>query len=190
MMNGFCLHPYKGAKMKKLVLAIIGLFAFTFSTFAKDPAEGLWKSIDDKTGKVTAIWRIYEQNGKLFGTIAAMTNDPQDVIAVDCKESYKNFPLSGAVNKMKIVGTPWIFNMEKESEGNWKNGNIIDPSNGKMYGCVIKYLKAGEKNKKYTATGPTLAMAGTVGPIQVFQYWVPATEADIKEAQAKNPAKN
>ena len=80
--------------------------------------------------------------------------------------------------------------MEKESEGNWKNGNIIDPSNGKMYGCVIKYLKKGEKNKKYTATGPTLAMAGTVGPIQVFQYWVPATDDDIKAAQAKNPAKN
>jgi hypothetical protein len=33
-------------------------------------------------------------------------------------------------------------------------------------------------------------MAGTVGPIQVFQYWVPATEDDIKEAQLKNPAEN
>ena len=64
---------------------------------------------------------------------------------------YKNFPVSGAVNKMKTVGTPWIFNMVKESEGNWKDGNIIDPSNGKMYGCVIKYLKKGEKNKKHTS---------------------------------------
>ena len=80
--------------------------------------------------------------------------------------------------------------MKKESAGNWKDGNIIDPSNGKMYGCVIKYLAKGEKNKKYTATEPTLAMAGTVGPIQVFQYWVQATEADVKEAQAKNPPKN
>ena len=175
--------------MKKLVLFVCALF-LSAAVFAADPAVGLWKSIDDKTGNVTAIWRIYEEGGKLFGTIAATTDSPQDIIASSCKESYKNFPVSGPVNKMKTVGTPWIFNMVKESEGNWKDGNIIDPSNGKMYGCVIKYLKAGEKNKKYTATGPTLAMAGTVGPIQVFQYWIPATEADIKAAQAKFPAKN
>lgn len=176
--------------MKKLLILVGSILLLTTKLFAADPAVGLWKSIDDKTGKVTAIWKVYEQGGKLFGTIAATTDSPQDVIASACKESYKNFPVSGAVNKMKTVGTPWIFNMVKESEGNWKDGNIIDPSNGKMYGCVIKYLKAGEKNKKYTATGPTLAMAGTVGPIQVFQYWIPATEADIKEAQAKNPPKN
>ena len=59
-----------------------------------------------------------------------------------------------------------------------------------MYGCVIKYLSTGEKNKSYKATQPTLAMAGTVGPIQVFQYWIPATQADIEKAQQENPAKN
>ena len=176
--------------MKKLLTLLGALLVLSTAAFADDPACGLWKSIDDKTGEVTAIWKIYEEGGKLFGTIAATTNDPQDVIASACKESYKNFPVAGAVNKMTTVGTPWIFNMVKESEGSWKDGNIIDPSNGKMYGCVIKYLKKGEKNKKYTATEPTLAMAGTVGPIQVFQYWVPATEADIKAAQEKNPPKN
>jgi len=176
--------------MKKIIALLGSLLVFASAIFAADPAVGLWKSIDDKTGKVTAIWRIYEENGKLFGTIAATTSDPQDVIATACKKSYKNFPIAGNVNEMRTVGTPWIFNMEKESEGNWKDGNIIDPSNGKMYGCVIKYLNKGDKNKKYTATQPTLAMAGTVGPIQVFQYWVQATEADIKDAQEKNPAKN
>ena len=175
--------------MKKLIL-LLGSLLLSTALFAADPAAGLWKSIDDKTGEVTAIWRIYEEGGKLYGTIAATTKDAQDVIASACKDSYKNFPVSGAVSKMKIVGTPWIFNMEKESEGNWKSGNIIDPSNGKMYGCVIKYLKKGEKNKKYTAAEPTLAMAGTVGPIQVFQYWIPATEAEVKAAQEKYPAKN
>ena len=175
--------------MKKII-AFLSVLLVSAALFAADPAVGLWKSIDDKTGEVTAIWKIYEQDGKLFGTIAATIKLPQDVIATACKDSYKNFPLSGSVNKMRTVGTPWIFNMEKESEGNWKDGNIIDPSNGKMYGCVIKYLKTGEKNKKYTATQPTLAMAGTVGPIQVFQYWIPATEDDIKAAQEKYPAKN
>ena len=175
--------------MKKLLL-LVSTLLLSATLFAADPATGLWKSIDDKTGEVTAIWRIYEEGGKLFGTIAATTSDPQDVIASACKESYAGFPVSGSVNKLKIVGTPWIFNMEKETDGFWINGNIIDPSNGKMYGCIIKYLNKGDKHKKITAKEPTLAMAGTVGPIQVFQYWVPATEADIKAAQEKNPPKN
>ncbi len=173
--------------MKKLLALIGALFVMSSAVFAADPAVGLWKSIDDKSGEVTAFWNIYEEGGKLYGTIAAVVNDPQDVIADSCKESYKGFPVAGAVNKMKTVGTPWIFNMQKVSEGNWKGGNIIDPSNGKMYGCVIRFMKAGSDKKAKT---DTLAMAGTVGPIKVFQYWVPATEADVAEAQKKNPAKN
>lgn len=89
---------------------------------------------------------------------------------------------------MTTVGTPWIFNMVKESDGNWKDGNIVNPEDGKMYGCVIKYLNAGEKNKSYKAKEPTLAMAGTVGPIKVFQYWIKATQADVKAIQEKFPA--
>ncbi len=174
--------------MKKILAAAAALVFCAVSVFAADPSVGIWKSIDDQTGKVTAIWKIYEQDGKLFGTIAATIDKPQDVIASACRESYKNFPIPGAVNKMRTVGTPWIFNMQKESEGNWKGGNIIDPGNGKIYGCVIKYLDVGEKNKKFTAKVPTLAMAGTVGPIQVFQYWVKASEADIEAAQKAFPA--
>ena len=89
--------------MKKLMALIGALIVTAGALFAADPACGLWKSIDDKTGKVTAIWKIYEENGVLMGTIAATTSDPQDVIATACKESYKNFPVSGAVNKMHTV---------------------------------------------------------------------------------------
>lgn len=173
--------------MKKLIGLLGALLVLTTTVFAADPACGIWKSIDDETGEVTAIWKIYEKDGMLFGTIAATTNDPQDVIADACKESYKNFPVSGAVNKMKTVGTPWIFNMKKVSEGYWKDGNIVNPSDGKMWGCVIKFMKAGSDKKAKT---DTLAMAGTVGPLKKFQYWIPGTEADIAEAQKKNPAKN
>ena len=176
--------------MKKLFALLMTAFILSTAVFAADPAEGYWKSIDDVTGEVTAIWKIYVENDTLYGSIAAVVNNPQDVIATSCKESNKNFPISGPVNKMHTVGTTWIYNMKKESAGNWKDGNIVNPGDGKFYGCVIKYLAPGEKNRKFTATVPTLAMAGTVGPIQVFQYWVQATEDDIKEVQKKFPAKN
>ena len=172
--------------MKKLLALIGALFVMSSAVFAADPAVGLWKSIDDKSGEVTAFWNIYEEGGKLYGTIAAVVNDPQDVIASACKESYKGFPIEGAVNKMHTVGTTWIYNMSKESAGNWKGGNIVNPGDGKMYGCVIKYMAAGSDKK---APVDTLGMAGTVGPIKVFQYWVKASEADIADLQAKFPAK-
>ncbi len=175
--------------MKKIFALAAALSVFIGTAFAADPAVGLWKSIDDQTGKVTAVWEIYEKDGLLFGTIAAVVDNPQNVIASACKESYPGFPVSGAVNKMHTVGTPWIHNMVKQSEGNWAKGNIVNPGDGKRYGCVIKYLKTGEKNKKYVAKEPTLAMAGTVGPIQVFQYWIPATQSDIESVQKEFPAK-
>jgi len=174
--------------MKKIIAVLFSLVLAAGFCFAEDPACGLWKSIDDKTGEVTAIWNIYEQGDMLFGTIAATVDKPQDVIATACKESYKNFPVAGKVNQMHTVGTPWIFNMKKDSVGNWSKGNIVNPGDGKFYGCVIKYLEPGQKNRSYTAKTETLAMAGTVGPIQVFQYWVRATEDDIKAAQKKMPA--
>ena len=174
--------------MKKLMALIGALIVTAGALFAADPACGLWKSIDDKTGKVTAIWKIYEQDGLLFGSIAAVVDNPQDVIASACKESYKNFPVAGPVNKMHTVGTPWIFNMKNDGKpGFWSKGHIIDPGNGKMYGCVIKHMPAGSDKK---APVETLGMAGTVGPIKVFQYWVRATEADIADVQAKFPAAN
>ncbi len=176
--------------MKKILAAVMAMAMSLAMCFAQDPCEGIWKSVDDQTGKITAIWRIYEKDSKLYGTIAAVVDHPQDVVASACKDSYKGFPVQGKVNQMKTVGTPWIFNLTKESAGNWKDGNIIDPGNGKMYGCVIKHLNAGEQNKKFTAKTETLAMAGTVGPIKVFQYWVKATEEDIKNVQSEFPAVN
>ena len=177
--------------MKKISVVLMMLAVLAMGCFAADPAVGLWKSIDDQTGEVTALWKIYQEGDTLYGTIAATIDNPQDVIADACKPSYKGFPVAGAVNQMHTVGTPWIFNMKNDgTPGNWSKGNIINPGDGKMYGCVIKYLAPGQTNKKYTAKVPTLAMAGTVGPIQVFQYWIQATEEDVADAQAKYPAKN
>ena len=174
--------------MKKIVALCATLLLAAGMVFAADPAEGLWKSIDDKTNEVTAVWEIYQENGSLSGKIVAVTNNPQDVVATSCKESYKGFVSNGPVNKLHTVGTSWIWGMKNDGKpGQWSKGNIINPSDGKMYGCVIKHMPAGSDKK---APVETLGMAGTFGPIKVFQYWVRATEADIADCQAKFPAKN
>ena len=52
--------------MKKLIGLLGAFLVLGAAVFAADPAAGLWKSIDDKTGEVTAIWKIYEKDGMLF----------------------------------------------------------------------------------------------------------------------------
>ena len=173
--------------MKKIVALCATLLLAAGMVFAADPAEGLWKSIDDKTNEVTAVWEIYQEGEVLNGKIVAVANHPQNEIASACKESYKGYPANGPVNKMHTVGTTWIWEMKSDGKpGFWSKGHIINPGDGKMYGCVIKFMPAGSDKK---APVDTLGMAGTVGPIKVFQYWVRASEKDIADLQAKFPAK-
>lgn len=174
--------------MKKICILGLMMILLTGFAFAADPVFGMWKNVDDDNGEVAAVWNIYEKDGMLFGDILAMRNRPQNALASDCKTSYKDFPIEGPVNKLPVVGTSWIYNLKKDSVGNWENGHIIDPSTGKIYGCNIKVLKAGEKNKGFTAKEPTLAVAVSVGPVKVYKYWLPATTDDIEILQNKFPA--
>jgi uncharacterized protein (DUF2147 family) len=149
----------------------LSLVLFAGLCFAADPAEGCWISIDEKTGKATAGWEIYVQGGKLYGKILAVADKPQDVIASACKSSYKNFPVPGDVSKMKAVGTPWIYGLSQKKAGEWNKGTVIDPGDGKDYGCEVTYHAA--DGKKYKTE--TLEMRGKIGPFGRSQFWQKAT---------------
>ncbi|MDR1899007.1 MAG: DUF2147 domain-containing protein [Treponema sp.] len=154
-----------------LCMAVIGAGV----VFAADPAEGYWISVDDKTGKVTAGWEIYLQGGKLFGKVLSTADHPAGVKATACKESYSGFPVAGKVNQMMVVGTPWIFGLSPDGPGQWKNGNVIDPTDGKMYKCRIIY-HARDGNRYKT---DTLEMRGEIGlGIGRSQYWRKATREE------------
>lgn len=92
--------------MKKLICAALLLFTAA-AVFAADPVEGYWVSINEE-GELTAGWHIYQKDGVLYGEILAAAGKPRDTIATAVKESYKDFPVSGTVNKMPLLGTPWI----------------------------------------------------------------------------------
>ena len=52
--------------MKKLTMVLCAL-AVGVLAFAADPAEGFWISVDEKSGKETAGWQVFTENGKLCG---------------------------------------------------------------------------------------------------------------------------
>jgi uncharacterized protein (DUF2147 family) len=155
------------------MLTLLAVFAAGLC-FAADAVEGFWISVDDKTGKPTAGWEIYQAEGTLYGRILSLAGFSQDVKADKCKDSYKGFPVVGTVREMTVVGTPWIFGLTVDRPGFWKDGSIIDPDNGTMYGCEITFH--GVDGKKYPAD--TLEMRGKVGPFGRSQFWQRATREE------------
>jgi uncharacterized protein (DUF2147 family) len=99
-------------------------------------ATGLWKTVDDKTGKPRGIIRIYEKGGELFGKIESSFN-PKEAKEVCnlCPDERKNQPVIGLVvlRHMKKIGEEWI------------GGDIVDPDTGSVYRCRMKLVDAGRK---------------------------------------------
>ena len=165
--------------MKKIILALLCIFLFAGLCFAADPVEGYWISYDEKTGKATAGWKIWEENGKLFGTITSVPNEPRDGLAYGTKGKgpYDDFPVKGEMCKMQTIGTPWIYNLEKLETGKWAKGCIIDPNDGSRYKCKITFHKA--DGKKYMKD--TLEMRGEIGlGIGRSQFWLAATQEEAE----------
>ena len=161
--------------MKKLmVIVMISVFVTGFC-FAADPVEGFWISVDEKSGKATAGWEIYTTGSKLFGKVLSVADHPQDVTAYKCKDSYRGFPVAGKVSEMRVVGTPWIFDLTMERAGVWSGGQVIDPDNGNMYKCKITFRPM-DGNRYKT---DTLEMRGEIGlGIGRSQFWRKCTREE------------
>jgi len=101
---------------------------------------GTWKTIDDETGKIKSIVEIWVgSDGKLYGKIIKLFKEPhedQDPVCDKC---------SGDKKDQKIIGMQIMWELEKESDTEWEDGQILDPKNGKTYGCEIEIIENGSK---------------------------------------------
>lgn len=113
--------------MKKTITIVSILLLSSISLFAQGTIVGKWKTIDDETGKPKSVVNIYEENGKYFGKVIEIFNEPQDKVCTECKGDKKG---------KQIVGMVIINDLEKEEE-EYKGGEILDPANGKVYDCKL-----------------------------------------------------
>jgi uncharacterized protein (DUF2147 family) len=161
--------------MKRFIALCCALVLGVGMGFAADVVEGFWVSVDEKTGKATAGWEIYQEGGKLYGRILSIADFPQTELASACKAGYKDFPAAGKVNEMQVVGTTWLYGLTMNNPGQWSGGSIVDPNNGNLYKCKITYHTADGKRYK----GDTLEMRGEIGlGIGRSQYWRKSTREE------------
>lgn len=113
-----------------MLLGIDNLTAQNASPF------GVWKSVDDKTGEAKSHVEVYQKNGKMYGKIIKILTDKPNAKCDDCKGEKKGQPVMGMV----------IVEGLQEVEGSWKNGTILDPQNGNVYGCAI-WVEADKPNE-------------------------------------------
>jgi uncharacterized protein (DUF2147 family) len=118
--------------MKRIAILVflIGLLGADQVVAAESPL-GKWQTVDEKSGKVTSEVEIYEQSGKLFGKIVALTepNDKQSKpkVCIACTGADKDKP---------IVGLVILRNLSLDGD-RYKGGTVLDPEDGKMYPAEI-----------------------------------------------------
>ncbi len=131
-----------------IILAAV-LCAGGTATAANDGRSpvGSWKTFDDKTGKARSVVRLYEQDGKLFGRIElVLTPGEETRTCIKCTDDRRNQP---------IVGLVFLRNM-KFVDGEYRDGDILDPENGVVYRCKLRVEGGGTKLKVRGFVGVSL----------------------------------
>lgn len=129
-------------KTSRALACFLGAVVASLATIsAAQSPVGLWRTVDDATGKEKAMVRITESAGVLTGKIEKML-DPtkQDAKCDDCTDSRKGQP---------VVGLTIIRNIKK-GDSHWDGGDILDAANGKVYRAR---LTLSDDNKKLDVKG-------------------------------------
>ena len=115
----------------------LGLFlSFANTVIAENLSPvGLWKTIDDKTGKPRSLIRINESNGEYSATIekGLLVTDTGEAICDKCSDERKN---------QKLLGMTIVKGLKKNGP-QYDGGEILDPDNGKTYRCKMKLDETG-----------------------------------------------
>ncbi len=120
---------------KALTLCSLILTLSCTTLLAQSPI-GIWKTIDDGTSEAKSHVEIYEQGGKLYGKVIKLLASEPDAKCDKCSGDKKNKPVLGMI----------IIEDLKPKKDYWAKGSILDPENGKEYGCSI-WLEDGKPNE-------------------------------------------
>lgn len=120
---------------------------------AADSPIGIWRTVDEN-GKAKSHVQIYDQGGKLFGKITALT-EPTDQAGKPKTCTH----CTGADKDKPIVGLVIIRDLSPSGDA-YEGGTILDPEDGKVY-----------KTKIWVEDGK-LKVRGYVGFVYKTQTWL------------------
>lgn len=124
-------------KKSYVLLIVCFITAFSSLVYADSSPVGLWKTIDDSTGKARSLIRISDKNGELIATVekGLLPSDSPNDVCDQCTGERKDKTLIGMV----------IMDGMKAKGDVFEGGHILDPDNGEIYKCKIKLDSTGKK---------------------------------------------
>lgn len=131
---------------------ILGSLLIVSTANAQASPLGLWKTIDDATGKPTALIRITDDHGELTGKIEKLLTlhtDDRNPMCTKCTDVRKNQPIIG----MTIIEKMHADDSPHADASTFVGGSILDPDNGKIY----------RSRMVLSADGKSLQVRGYIG---------------------------
>lgn len=121
------------------LLLLFLLLLTVLSARADGSPLGLWRTIDDATGKPKSLVRITEHGGELRGRIEQLI-DPRipDPPCDQCTDERKDKPILGMI----IL---WGARRSGTDSAEWDSGEILDPENGKVYRVRLRPTEDGRQ---------------------------------------------
>eukprot|EP01114_Cavostelium_apophysatum_P007581 TRINITY_DN19717_c0_g1_i1.p4 TRINITY_DN19717_c0_g1~~TRINITY_DN19717_c0_g1_i1.p4 ORF type:complete len:149 (-),score=43.36 TRINITY_DN19717_c0_g1_i1:558-1004(-) len=101
-------------------------------------AAGVWKTIDDETGKPKSLVRITEENGVLTGKIDKLFRP------ADQDQNPKCTACEGARKDQPLIGMTILSGLKKDGN-EYTGGEIMDPAKGKTYKSKAQLKDNGSK---------------------------------------------
>lgn len=119
----------------------VGLVGAMRARAAADPTPlGLWRTIDDASGKDRSLVRVSEANGVYEGRVEQiLTTLPDDDPNHLCRAC------SGERKDQPVVGMKILWGLTKTGSHEWGGGEILDPKNGKIYRALMRLEDDGKK---------------------------------------------
>jgi len=118
--------------MKLLFTGLIALMILASATIPTNKSvTGMWKTIDDESGKPKSLVKLTIKDGKLYGTIIKLFRGPEEEQNPMCTEC------EGANNGKPIIGMQIVNGLELDDDEWEGDDGILDPNNGKLYDCKI-----------------------------------------------------
>ncbi len=120
------------------LLVTFGLLSATVAFAQQSSPIGLWKNIDDESGKPKALIRISESNGELSGRIEKLFREPGEDPNPKCDKC------EGALKNQPVLGLTILTGMKRDGD-EYDGGKILDPNNGKVYNSKLELKDSGKK---------------------------------------------
>lgn len=121
-----------------LAITLAAIFASSAARADNTSPVGVWKNIDDVSGKPRALIRITETNGTLQGTVIKVFPGPDEDQNPKCEKC------DGALKNAPIVGLPILSGLKKDGD-EYTGGEILDPENGEVYSSNLHLIDGGGK---------------------------------------------